>query len=64
MYKELLRSIPGIGIFPVISLCLFLVVFGLSVAYALRLDRSRVSRMSRLPLDEQPLDANRKEGTL
>lgn len=64
MYKELLRAIPGIGIFPVISLCVFLAVFGLSVAYALRLDRSRISRMSHLPLEDSPVEPSQKEGTL
>ena len=64
MYKELLRSIPGIEIFPVISLCLFLAIFGVSVIHALRLDKARVARWSRLPLEDQPSDAKQKEGTL
>jgi cytochrome c oxidase cbb3-type subunit 4 len=51
MYKELLRSITGIETFPVISLVLFVVVFGFVVYRACRLDRRRLDRLARLPLD-------------
>ena len=51
MYKELLRSITGIEIFPVISLLLFVVVFGFVLYRACRLDGRRLARMARLPLD-------------
>ena len=61
MYKDLLRSITGIEIFPVISLCVFVAVFGLIVVRAWRLDSRRVSRMSRLPLDDRTPDDNQKE---
>ena len=61
MYKELLRSITGIEIFPIISLCVFLAVFGFVVISAWRLDSRRVSRMARLPLDDRTLAKDDKE---
>ena len=54
MYKEILRSIAGIEVFPLISLGLFLAVFaGVLIAVA-RMDAPRIARLSRLPLDAEP----------
>jgi cytochrome c oxidase cbb3-type subunit 4 len=61
MYKDLLRSIAGIEIFPIISLCLFLGVFTLVVIKAWRLDGRSAARLSRLPLDEPSVDTPRKK---
>ena len=52
MYTELLRSIDGIGIYPVISLVLFVAVFTVVLVWALRADRRRLDRHAALPLTE------------
>jgi hypothetical protein len=52
MHTDTLRGIAGIDIFPVISLLVFVAVFTAVLIYAMRLERSRVDRLSRLPLDE------------
>ena len=52
MYTEILQSIDGIEIFPVISLVLFVVVFGGMLIQVLRVDRARLDRMAALPLEE------------
>lgn len=52
MYKELLQSIAGIEIFPVVSLLLFVVVFGTVLYWTSRVDRDSLTEMSQLPLDE------------
>ena len=56
MYQEVLRGVEGIGIFPAVSLVLFMAVFTRVVVYALRLDRNRVRQMAALPLDESECD--------
>ena len=53
MYQEVLRSIEGIGIFPAISLVVFVVVFALVVVHAARMDGAGVRHMAGLPLDDQ-----------
>ena len=53
MYQEVLRSVEGVGIFPTISLVVFIVVFALVVVYAARLDRAGVEQMAGLPLDNE-----------
>ena len=51
MYKEVLRSIEGIGIFPSISLVLFLGFFTLMVIYLVKKGKSHFEDVSRLPLE-------------
>lgn len=60
MYKEILRSIAGIEVFPLISLGLFVAVFTLVVVYAVRLDAARATHMAGLPLEphDQPSTAS------
>ena len=52
MYKEILRSIAGIEVFPLLSLGVFVTIFALVLVWTARLDRSRLARMARLPLDD------------
>ena len=51
MYKEILRSIAGIDVFPVVSLCLFVCVFAGVLVWAMRADRARLTHCANLPLD-------------
>lgn len=53
MYKEVLRSIVGIEVFPVLSLVIFLAVFLVMLVWVLRLDRTRLATYASLPLDGQ-----------
>ena len=50
MYKETLRSIAGIGLFPVVSLVLFITVFVLAVIRAIRVERTDAEHLASLPL--------------
>ena len=52
MYKEVLRTIVGIEVFPILSLLIFLTVFVVMLAWVLRLDRSRLTQYASLPLDD------------
>ena len=52
MYKEVLRTIAGIEIFPVLSLVIFLTVFVVMLVWVLRLDRDRLAAYASLPLDD------------
>ena len=53
MYQEVLRDIEGIGVFPAVSLVLFVIIFTLVVVYAFRIDRAGVRHMAELPLEDQ-----------
>lgn len=51
MYKEVLRSIEGIGIFPSISLILFLGFFIGLIIYLAKKGKSYFEDAARLPLE-------------
>ena len=53
MYQEVLRSVEGIGVFPAISLLMFVGVFTLVVVRAARMEREGIRHMAALPLDDQ-----------
>jgi cytochrome c oxidase cbb3-type subunit IV len=51
MYKNVLQAIEGIGIFPIISMLIFLVVFLAAIIWVLRVDKNHLQRMAELPLE-------------
>ncbi len=52
MYKEVLASIEGIEIYPIISLVIFFSFFVGLLAWFVLADRDRLQRLARLPLDK------------
>ena len=57
MYAEVLSSIAGIGVFPIISLLLFVAVFGGVIVWAWRADGARLEQIAAIPLDEPVLES-------
>lgn len=53
MYKEVLRTIVGIEVFPILSLLIFVTVFTVMLVWVLRLDRGRLAQYANLPLDDE-----------
>jgi hypothetical protein len=51
MYKEVLLTITGIHVFPVISLILFVIVFAAVLISVARMDSRCAKRLAALPLD-------------
>ena len=60
MYKELLQSIEGIEIYPLISLFIFLSLFAGITVLILKLDKKYVKEMETLPLDDGTKNENTK----
>lgn len=60
MYTEILRDIEGVGVFPAFSLVLFVAIFTVMLLRVVRMDRTRASRLSHLPLDppERPASSH------
>lgn len=52
MYKEVLRTIAGIEVYPVLSLLIFVTVFVVMLVWVLRLDRRQLNTYAALPLEE------------
>jgi len=57
MIKNVLSGIGGIGVYGVISICLFVLVFGGAVLWACLLKKSFLKDMSALPLEDETTDA-------
>lgn len=60
MYKELLQSIEGIEIYPLISLFIFLALFIGVVIWIVKLDKGYVKEMETLPLGNEEELSGRK----
>lgn len=59
MYTDILRGIEGVGIFPIVSLLLFVAIFTVVIIWAVRADRSTLDRNAALPFTEAtPSPAN------
>ena len=53
MYRQVLESIAGIEIWPVIALVIFMAVFAAVFVWTIRLDKKTVEELSNLPLQEK-----------
>ncbi len=60
MYKEVLQSIEGIGVFAVIALIIFILFFVLVVVRLLRMDKNYINKMAQLPLEPENNSQNFK----
>jgi len=52
MIRDILHEMGGIGAFGIASMCFFFLVFVTAIAWSLKIRRSHVDKMSRLPLEE------------
>lgn len=64
MYKDVLRSITDIDIFPVIAFTIFMVFFIGLFVYVFRLDKQEVNKMAAMPLEDQIPSDLRSPSTL
>lgn len=59
MFKEVLQSISGIEIFPIIGLILFLIIFIIVIVWTLKLDKKVIREMENLPFDAMNRDGEK-----
>lgn len=52
MIENVLRDIGGVGIYGVISVCLFCAVFAAAILWACAQKQSLLNKMSTMPLEE------------
>ena len=58
MIKDALLSIPGVEIFPIISLIIFVIIFAIVVIWTFRLDKEVIAEMESIPLDNDMNDGD------
>jgi len=63
MYKEVLESIQGIGLYGVVSICIFFGFFTGMLVWVFALKKSYLNTMGNLPLDgtELPEQSNHQK---
>ena len=49
--KELLQSIEGVSIYPMISLIVFMLFFTVIIVWMFRVDKNYIKKMENLPLE-------------
>lgn len=64
MHKNVLESISGIEIYPLISLLIFFVFFVITIIWLFKVDKSYLEKMSNLPLEETDYNYNDNAGGL
>lgn len=58
MYKETLRSIDGVSLFPVIAIVIFIIFFLLVLYFTFRMDKKKIFDFASLPLDSEHEERN------
>lgn len=53
MYKEILQSIEGVEIYPIISLIVFVLFFIVVTIRLIRMDKNYINEMKQLPLNNE-----------
>jgi len=60
MFKEVLQSINGIGVYAIISLIIFILFFVVIVVRLIRMDKNYIVKMEQLPLEPENNSHNLK----
>ncbi|MBN3518372.1 cbb3-type cytochrome c oxidase subunit 3 [Algoriphagus lutimaris] len=55
MYKEVLRSIENIEIYPIISLLIFVLFFVAMLLWVIKVPKSYIDHMRSLPMEEDDI---------
>ncbi|MBS1809987.1 MAG: CcoQ/FixQ family Cbb3-type cytochrome c oxidase assembly chaperone [Acidobacteria bacterium] len=61
MYKNVLQTIEGVGIFPLISMLIFFSVFMSAIIWFFKADKEHLQRMAELPLEQDPREHRRED---
>ncbi len=53
MIKELLQSVEGVSIYPIISLIVFVLFFIIILVWMLKVDKNYIKKMENLPFEKE-----------
>ena len=53
MYKEILNSVEGISIYPIISLIVFVLFFAIILIWMFKVDKTYINKMENLPFEKE-----------
>lgn len=61
MIKDVLQSVEGISLYPVISLIIFVLFFAVLIIWMIKVDKKYIKKMRNLPLEKE--EDNEKNNT-
>lgn len=53
MIKELLQSVEGVSVYPIISLIVFVLFFVIILVWMLKVDKNYIKKMEKLPFENE-----------
>ncbi|MCU0342305.1 MAG: cbb3-type cytochrome c oxidase subunit 3 [Ignavibacterium sp.] len=53
MYKDILQSIEGISVYPIISLIVFVLFFVVILVWMIKVDKKYINKMENLPFENE-----------
>lgn len=53
MIKDVLQSVEGISLYPIISLIIFVLFFTILIIWMIKVDKNYIKKMSNLPLERE-----------
>jgi len=53
LIKELLQSVEGVSVYPIISLLVFVLFFVIILVWMLKVDKNYIKKMENLPLEKE-----------
>jgi Ca2+/Na+ antiporter len=53
MYKDILQSIEGISVYPIISLIVFVLFFVVILIWMIKVDKKYINKMENLPFENE-----------
>lgn len=62
MYKEVLRSIEGVDVYPIISLTIFGLFFTILLLYVWKVDNHFINEMKQMPFQDEKDSSSLKTG--
>lgn len=53
MIRDVLQSVEGISLYPIISLIIFILFFAVMILWMIKVDKKYINKMKNLPFDNE-----------
>jgi cytochrome c oxidase cbb3-type subunit IV len=53
MIRDVLQSVEGISVYPIISLIIFVLFFAILIIWMIKVDKKYINKMKNLPLEKE-----------
>jgi cytochrome c oxidase cbb3-type subunit IV len=64
MMRDVLQSVEGISLYPIISMIIFVLFFAILIIWMIKVDKNYIKKMSNLPLEKEDENEIKNTGEL